>query len=257
MTKGHLLQKFLFAGASTCAALALVGILVANSLMPRLSFNSAWILAMSLPVLILGSLAGFGLFLLVRLFQGEGLSRRWIVIATLFWVAYAGFAAFHVVRTRRNHDSSQDRDRAQLASLVTNPPAFFDRLDQLAARDDSFRQQAETLIGFQAFRRPDPGFVSNYFARATALVPPGPWIPRSLLFGIQELNPGDDTARLTNLARVLLLVEAHQPGLLRTPFSQRGQTNTLRGFILDDARTAGTPGSQGPVLELLPPAPVP
>ncbi len=254
MNPSHKAQKILFGIAAVSGVLALVGIGVGTALFKSLSVNAAWILAITLPLLILTCIATSALFLLIRMFQGAGLGKSFIFSAIAVLAGYGILVAINVVRSRSNHDTPRQRSEAELANLTTNSPAFFDRLQQLAPLDDGFRGQAESLIGYQAFRRPNPEFASNYFARATTLVPPGPWIQRSLLFGIQELDPASDPARLAHLAAVIQLVARHQPALLQSPFVQRERTNTLRGFIEDDARSRTSNDHHGSVLRLLSPS---
>lgn len=254
MKSSHKAQKILFGIAATSGVLALLGIGVGAAFFRSLSVNTAWILAISLPLAILTCIASSALFLLIRMFQGGGLGKAHIFCAIGVLAGYGTLVAINVVRSRASHDTPRQRSETELASLTTNSPAFFDRLQQLAPLDDGFRGQAESLIGYQAFRRPNPEFASNYFARATTLVPPGPWINRSLLFGIQELDPAGDPTRLTHLSAVIQLVARHQPALLQTPFVQREQTNTLRGFIEDDARNRNSSNHHGPVLQLLTPS---
>jgi hypothetical protein len=254
MKSSHKAQKILFGIAAISGVLALLGVGIGTAFFHSLSLNAAWIFAISLPLAILTCIATSALFLLIRMFQGGGLGKPYIFSAMAVLAGYGTLVAINIVRSRANHDGPRQRSETELASLTTNSPAFFDRLQQLAPLDDGFRGQSESLIGYQAFRRPNPEFASNYFARATALVPPGPWINRSLLFGIQELDPAADPARLAHLAAVIQLVARHQPALLQTPFVQREQTNTLRGFIEDDARSRTPTNHHGPVLQLLPPS---
>ena len=254
MKPTHKAQKILFGIAALSGILALIGVLVGSLMFKSLSVNAAWAFAITLPVFLLSCIAASALFLLVRLFQGDGLGKPFILSALVVLVGYGGLVAINIVRSRANHDGPRQRSETELASLTTNAPAFFDRLHQLAPLDDGFRGQSESLIGYQAFRRPNPEFASNYFARATALVPPGPWINRSLLFGIQELDPAADPARMASLAAVVQIVARHQPDLLISPFIQREQTNTLRGFIEDDARSRTPANHHNSVLQLLPPS---
>jgi hypothetical protein len=252
MKSSHQAQKILFGIAALSGVLALLGVLVGSLFFKALSMNMAWILAITLPVFILSCIAASALFLLIRMFQGDGLGKPFILSALVVLVGYGGLAALQIVRSRAARNSPRQRSETELASLTTNSAAFFDRVQQLAPLDDAYRNQTETLVGYQAFRRPNPEFASNYFARGTTNIPPGPWIARSLLFGIQELSPGSDPARLTNLAAVLQIVERHQPTLLRAPFVQREQTNSLRGFVEEDARTGNAPDRHAAVLSLLP-----
>lgn len=252
MKPGHRAQKVLFGIAATTGILALLGMLTVSLVFQSLSVNAAWILAIALPFLILGCIASSALFLLIRMFQGDGLGKPYLFSAVAVLAGYGVLVAIHVVRSRANHDTPHQRSETQLAQLAANAPAFFDRLQQLAPLDDGSRGQAESLIGYQAFRRPNPEYALNYFARASALVPPGTWINRSLLFGIQELDPAADPARLSNLTAVLRSIERGQPGLLTTNFTQREQTNTLRGFIEDDARNRNSINHHDAILRLLP-----
>ena len=267
MKSSHQAQKILFGIAALSGVLALLGVLIGSLFFKALSMNMAWILAITLPVFILSCVAASALFLLIRMFQGDGLGKPFILSALEVFVGYGGLApqqieatrreqdslaALQIVRSRAARNSPRQRSETELASLTTNSAVFFDRVQQLAPLDDPYRNQTETLVGYQAFRRPNPEFASNYFARGTTNIPPGPWISRSLLFGIQELSPGSDPVRLTNLAAVLQIVERHQPTLLRAAFVQREQTNTLRGFVEEDARTGNAPDKHAAVLTLLP-----
>ncbi len=251
MKPRYLLQKFLF-GLAIVLALATVAALgIAAAFDTRLPVNAAWALVIVLPVFILGCIGACAGFLFVRMLQGEGLGKGFIAAAGGVLLCFLAATVFQIVRGRTPRDDARQRASRELAALASNPVAFFDRVDQVSPLDDPTRAQIESLIGFQGFRNARPDLVNAYFARGTNAVPPGAWIPRHLLFGIPLIVADADPQRRTDLETILRTVRSHYPSGFQRAFGHQGQTNTLRGFVEAEAKTAPSPDRYQPVLRLL------